>query len=311
MTTTTHTYRPTSVAAAPPAVTWSLFPVTYSLNFAFSAKERDVETGLSYFGARYYSSDLSVWLAVDPMSDKYPSLSPYVYCADNPVGLVDPNGEEVLPNMYHKSKTKKFMKQFFRKEFGTSNMFRFDITGKLIVRNSKYNDFLKTANNDQKMLLKGLHDAIESSTIYNVRISSDGTDKMKVRARIPNGKYDSNGYPDSDLMEYDLPVGKLGGGATTKIERERCSTFLIGVDVSIARKTFLSTGQFSMEGTIVDEPYPIFTGSASATFFHELLDEGLNDNIQYNPKAATLDKVQFQNAALRNENKPERDGQDH
>ena len=29
------------------------------------------------------------------MSDKYPSLSPYVYCADNPVKLVDPDGEEV------------------------------------------------------------------------------------------------------------------------------------------------------------------------------------------------------------------------
>ena len=29
------------------------------------------------------------------MSDKYPSLSPYVYCADNPVKLVDPNGEDI------------------------------------------------------------------------------------------------------------------------------------------------------------------------------------------------------------------------
>jgi hypothetical protein len=37
--------------------------------FTFSAKERDSETGLSYFGSRYYSSDLSVWLSVDPMSD--------------------------------------------------------------------------------------------------------------------------------------------------------------------------------------------------------------------------------------------------
>ena len=61
----------------------------------FSSKERDTETGLSYFGARYYSSDLSIWLSVDPMSDKYPSLSPYVYCANNPVKLVDPNGEEI------------------------------------------------------------------------------------------------------------------------------------------------------------------------------------------------------------------------
>ena len=64
-------------------------------SYTFSAKEKDSETSLSYFGARYYTSDLSVWLSVDPMSAKYPSLSPYTYCADNPVKLVDPNGEEI------------------------------------------------------------------------------------------------------------------------------------------------------------------------------------------------------------------------
>ena len=62
--------------------------------YTFSAKEKDAETGCSYFGSRYYSSDLSIWLSVDPMASKYPSLSPYTYCADNPVKLVDPNGEE-------------------------------------------------------------------------------------------------------------------------------------------------------------------------------------------------------------------------
>ena len=64
--------------------------------FTFSAKEKDLETGLSYFGSRYYSSDLSIWLSVDPMAVKYPSLSPYVYCANNPVKLVDPNGDSVI-----------------------------------------------------------------------------------------------------------------------------------------------------------------------------------------------------------------------
>ena len=61
--------------------------------YTYSAKEKDSETGLSYFGSRYYSSDLSIWLSVDPMAGKYASLSPYVYCANNPVKLVDPNGE--------------------------------------------------------------------------------------------------------------------------------------------------------------------------------------------------------------------------
>ena len=54
------------------------------------------ETGFSYFGTRYYDSDLMTgWLSVDPMADKYPSLSPYAYCAWNPIRLVDPDGEDI------------------------------------------------------------------------------------------------------------------------------------------------------------------------------------------------------------------------
>ena len=78
---------------AHPTANYSLLTANWS--YTFSAKELDSETGLSYFGSRYYSSDLSIWLSVDPMSDKYASLSPYVYCADNPVKLVDPDGEEI------------------------------------------------------------------------------------------------------------------------------------------------------------------------------------------------------------------------
>ena len=70
---------------------------TYQQRFTFSGKEKDSETGYHYFGARYYNSDLSLWLSVDPMSDKYPSLSPYNYCAWNPMKIVDPNGREINP----------------------------------------------------------------------------------------------------------------------------------------------------------------------------------------------------------------------
>ena len=83
----------TGTSESRPTAHYSL--LTANSTYTFSAKEKDTETGYSYFGARYYSSDLSVWLSVDPMSDKYPSLSPYTYCADNPVRLVDPNGEEI------------------------------------------------------------------------------------------------------------------------------------------------------------------------------------------------------------------------
>lgn len=56
--------------------------------------EKDFETGYHYYGARYYDSEKINWLSVDPLSDKYPSMSPYAYCANNPVILVDPDGRD-------------------------------------------------------------------------------------------------------------------------------------------------------------------------------------------------------------------------
>jgi RHS repeat-associated protein len=45
--------------------------------FVFTGKEKDEETGYGYFGARYMDHELiTMWLSVDPMADKYPSISP-------------------------------------------------------------------------------------------------------------------------------------------------------------------------------------------------------------------------------------------
>ena len=47
---------------------------------SFTGKERDRETGFSYFGALYYDSYLSgLFLSVNPMNDKYQSISLYGY----------------------------------------------------------------------------------------------------------------------------------------------------------------------------------------------------------------------------------------
>ena len=83
---------------------------TYSDSFSsycYNGKEKDYESGFHYYGARYYNSELSVWLSTDPMADKYPSLTPYNYCANNPVKLIDPNGEEIdLSNLSAQEKDK-------------------------------------------------------------------------------------------------------------------------------------------------------------------------------------------------------------
>ena len=64
---------------------------------SFTGKEKDAETGYGYFGARYMDHELmTMWLSVDPLADKYPGISPYAYCAWNPVKLVDPDGRDTI-----------------------------------------------------------------------------------------------------------------------------------------------------------------------------------------------------------------------
>jgi len=71
---------------------------TYSERFTFTGKERDAETGYYYHGARFNCSDIG-WLSVDPLFEKYPTISPYTYCANNPVKYVDPEGRDFDPEM--------------------------------------------------------------------------------------------------------------------------------------------------------------------------------------------------------------------
>ena len=82
-------------------------PFGYSERFTFTGKERDEETGYGYFGARYMDHELmTMWLSVDPMADKYPGISPYAYCAWNPVKLVDPDGREIWIGSYNGKKSR-------------------------------------------------------------------------------------------------------------------------------------------------------------------------------------------------------------
>jgi RHS repeat-associated protein len=61
--------------------------------FLFSGKERDEETGLLYVSQRYQDGKYCIWYSVDPLALKYPNISSYVYCHNNPVNLIDPTGK--------------------------------------------------------------------------------------------------------------------------------------------------------------------------------------------------------------------------
>ena len=52
---------------------------------------------LYYYGARYYNPQSSVWQSVDPHAGKAPSWTPYRFSFNNPINIIDPDGNFELP----------------------------------------------------------------------------------------------------------------------------------------------------------------------------------------------------------------------
>ena len=69
-----------------------------SNRYRFNGKEdQEGEFGVPTldYGARHYSASSARWLSMDPLAEKYYSISPYAFCNNNPVIYVDPDGKAV------------------------------------------------------------------------------------------------------------------------------------------------------------------------------------------------------------------------
>lgn len=49
-----------------------------------------------YYGARYYEPRLSLWMSTDPMQEKYPQHTSYLFVGSNPVNAIDPDGNKIV-----------------------------------------------------------------------------------------------------------------------------------------------------------------------------------------------------------------------
>ncbi|MDZ7897022.1 MAG: RHS repeat-associated core domain-containing protein [Arcicella sp.] len=61
-------------------------------NFKFTGKESLQGTGFIDFGARWYDTIVPRFTTIDPLAEKLPFSSPYVYALNNPLKYIDPDG---------------------------------------------------------------------------------------------------------------------------------------------------------------------------------------------------------------------------
>lgn len=122
--------------------------------------------------ARHYHPALSIWLSVDPMSDKYPGVSPYVYCANYPVRLIDPDGREI-GNYYN----------WYGKYLGTDGnddgmvYLISDKKSQRIIKSNNRKNCTTTISDVKADVSTSINVLIEAVNVYNRTVMNGGEDE--------------------------------------------------------------------------------------------------------------------------------------
>ena len=157
--------------------------------------------------ARHYHPTLSIWLSVDPMSDKYTSMSPYTYCANNPVKLVDPDGR-IIGEVDEASKNKiKALTDKSNEDYSRA----FTRLYNRLARSKTVYNFYEATSDQVKDEIKGKifreNDgsiSIIFSSVQSSRTSYDGGFSIKY-ASLFEETYHAADY-DRGRLDYDHPT---------------------------------------------------------------------------------------------------------
>ena len=98
--------------------------------YKYNGKEFETMHGRNAYdyGARFYDPLLPMWDRMDPLCEKYYHISPYAYCANDPVNAVDLDGRDVL--IWYKDKQ------------GNDQVYRFNGTQKTCINDPFIKDFI-------------------------------------------------------------------------------------------------------------------------------------------------------------------------
>lgn len=182
--------------------------------YLFNAKEFDEETGLYYYGGRYYDSKISIWISTDPSQEKYADISSYCYTFNNPIRFIDPDGFDPTP--YPKEKLGdpdyyRWRAQDFRKQNPNSPVPDYYMGyGDKYIRRFTYKTSHKLSKDGQKWLQEvryNLQVAIEDELVRNpeIELQNGGNDFRTFAFESHVEAYWNDSQPGS-TPSHSLPV---------------------------------------------------------------------------------------------------------
>ena len=139
--------------------------------YKFNGKELDKETGYYYYGARYYDPQVSTWISVDPLAEKYMGFSPYNYTLLNPINLIDPVGRRIV--VAQEADRELFM-SYLNQIWGEGN-FSFNSDNILEFIGST-----KGLSRKQKKALKAFRKAVIADYDINIKLSNFSAEEAEM-----------------------------------------------------------------------------------------------------------------------------------
>ena len=272
--------------------------------YLFNAKEFDEETGMYYYGARYYEPRLSLWMSTDPMEEKYPDYSTYIYAAQNPIAYSDPTGMEI------RGVTKSDAEEFKSDVHLILGDSKFDNLRSLIsLKGKKFQqipdaalaDALDgvTCSEDEMAYISLLVNTINSKEVHSIEYLKDGEEVS------------SSGYSDINKYLNSIdPDSKIGDAFRKREERSDGSTRYYYDDATIQ-----TLGGEGFNVPTSKESHSFIRGVQdklkAVTSAHELLGHGLPSARKESPVHNNTNAIRTDNLVRRLLRLPQRDGSDH
>ena len=202
--------------------------------YKYGTKELDRENGLDLYDskARMYDPTIGRTPTQDPMAEKYYSLSPYLWCAGNPITFTDPNGEDLIIN------GSCILKQIYLEMLhnSTGNIYAFDDKNKLMLKGKDF-DF----NGESSQTLSALvSSAINSERVYSFSLTGEKGDDKSVFI----DSYETKQLDISDLKK----IGKTSIALQGALIGHQINEIMVGGDYLTAHNESLKK-----EGVIYGE----------------------------------------------------------
>ena len=163
--------------------------VTSSQPYKYNGKELDTNRGLNLhdYSARYMDPALGRFNTVDPMAEKYYSISPYAHCLNNPMKYIDPSGKD--PGDVFKTK------RLAAIDWGMY------YNGASILRRREFGSTIYEVQSNGKVIGYAYSEAKEGSA-HGV-VPNFPPNKEKTVADIHSHGNDDIGYDDNHFSEAD------------------------------------------------------------------------------------------------------------